>query len=57
MRLSGFSTSQMLRGMNVDQTKRRVQDFCSAINMVSREGDQKKLDTMDLSRKFVYDHT
>ena len=41
--LSGFSTSQMLRGMNVDQTKRRVQAFCSAINMPSREGVQKEI--------------
>ena len=55
--LSGFSTSQMLRGMNVDQTKRRVQAFCSAINMPSREGAQKEIRHNGPVRKFVYDHT
>ena len=41
--LSGFSTSQMLRGMNVDQTKRRVQAFCREIAMPSREGVSKDI--------------
>ena len=55
--LSGFSTSQMLRGMNVDQTKRRVQAFCSAISMPSRTGAQKEIRHNGPVRKFVYDHT
>ena len=43
----GFSTSQMLRGMNVDQTKRRVQTFCSAIIYLVEKVYKKKLDIMD----------
>ena len=43
--------------MNVDQTKRRVQAFCSAINMPSREGVQKEIRHNGPTRKFVYNHT
>ena len=46
MNYQGFSSSQMLRGMNVDQTKRRVQAFCSAINMPVEKLLKKKLDIM-----------
>ena len=53
----GFSSSTQLRGMNVDQTKRRVQAFCSAINMPSREGVQKEIRHNGPTRKFVYNHT
>ena len=46
--LSGFSTSQMLRGMNVDQTKDEYKLFCSMRLISSREGHKKKLDIMIL---------
>ena len=53
----GFSSSSQLRGMNMDQTKRRVQAFCSAIAMPSREGVQKEIKHNGPTRKFVYDYT
>jgi len=53
----GFSTATQLRGMNVDNTKRRVQAFCSAIDMPGREGVQKEIRHNGPVRKFVYDHT
>ena len=53
----GFSSRTQLRGMNIDQTKRRVQAFCSAINMPSREGVQKEIRHNGPTRKFVYDYT
>ena len=53
----GFSSASQLRGMNMDQTKRRVQAFCSAIAMPSREGVQKEIKHNGPTRKFVYDYT
>ena len=55
--LQGFSSRSQLRGMNVDQTKRRVQAFCSAITMPAREGVQKEIRHNGPTRKFVYDYT
>lgn len=55
--LSGFSTTTQLRGMNVDSTKRRVQAFCSAISMPSREAVQKDIKHNGPVRKFVYNYT
>ncbi len=55
--LQGFSSRTQLRGMNVDQTKRRVQAFCSAITMPAREGVQKEIRHNGPTRKFVYDYT
>jgi len=53
----GFSTGAQLRIMNQDQQKRRVQAFCSAIEMPGREGAQKEIRHNGPVRKFVYDHT
>ena len=53
----GFSTTTQLRGMNVDSTKRRVQAFCSAISMPSREAVQKEIKHNGPVRKFVYNYT
>ena len=53
----GFSTAVQLQAMNTDQTKRRVQAFCSEISMPAREGAQKEIRHNGPVRKFVYDHT
>ena len=53
----GFSSRSQLRAMNQDQNKRRVQAFCSAIAMPSREGVQKEIRHNGPTRKFVYDYT
>ena len=53
----GFSSEIQLRAMNADQTKRRVQAFCSEISMPAREGAQKEIRHNGPVRKFVYDHT
>ena len=55
--IQGFSTQSQLRAMNQDQNKRRVQAFCSAIAMPSREGVQKEIRHNGPTRKFVYDYT
>jgi len=55
--LQGFSSAAQLRAMNQDQNKRRVQAFCSAIAMPSREGVQKEIRHNGPTRKFVYDYT
>ena len=55
--VQGFSTAQQLRAMNQDQSKRRVQAFCSEISMPAREGAQKEIRHNGPVRKFVYDHT
>ena len=55
--LQGFSSRSQLRAMNQDQNKRRVQAFCSAIAMPSREGVQKEIRHNGPTRKFVYDYT
>jgi len=55
--LQGFSSQGQLRAMNQDQNKRRVQAFCSAIAMPSREGVQKEIRHNGPTRKFVYDYT
>ena len=53
----GFSSASQLNAMNYDQTKRRVQAFCNAISMPSREGVQKEIRHNGPTRKFVYDYT
>ncbi len=55
--IQGFSTNSQLRAMNQDQTKRRIQAFCSEIAMPAREGAQKEIRHNGPTRKFVYDHT
>ena len=54
---NGFSTPEQIRAMNTDQTKRRVQAFCSAISMPSREAVQKEIRHNGPTRKFVYNYT
>jgi len=53
----GFSTPELIRTMNQDPTKRRVQAFCSAITMPSREAVQKEIRHNGPTRKFVYNYT
>ncbi len=53
----GFSTPELIRTMNTDPTKKRVQAFCSAITMPSREAVQKEIRHNGPTRKFVYDYT
>ena len=50
---NGFSTPELIRTMNTDPTKRRVQAFCSAISMPSREAVQKEIRHNGPTRKFV----
>jgi len=54
---NGFSTPDLIRTMNTDPTKRRVQAFCSAISMPSREAVQKEIRHNGPTRKFVYNYT
>ena len=54
---NGFSTPELIRTMNTDPTKRRVQAFCSAITMPSREAVQKEIRHNGPTRKFVYNYT
>jgi len=54
---NGFSTPELVRTMNQDPTKRRVQAFCSAITMPSREAVQKEIRHNGPTRKFVYNYT
>ena len=54
---NGFSTPELIRTMNTDPTKRRVQAFCSAISMPSREAVQKEIRHNGPTRKFVYNYT
>ena len=54
---NGFSTPELIRTMNTDPTKRRVQAFCSEISMPAREAAQKEIRHNGPVRKFVYDHT
>ena len=53
----GFSSARQLNAMNYDQNKRRVQAFCNAISMPSREGVQKQIRHNGPPRKYVYDYT
>ena len=54
---NGFSTPELISTMNTDPTKRRVQAFCSAITMPSREAVQKEIRHNGPTRKFVYNYT
>ena len=54
---NGFSIPELIASVNTPQTKRRVQAFCSAIAMPSREGVQKEIRHNGPTRKFVYDYT
>ena len=54
---NGFSTPELIRTMNTDPTKRRVQAFCSEITMPSREAVQKEIRHNGPTRKFVYNYT
>ena len=54
---NGFSDPTLIRTMNTDPTKRRVQAFCSAITMPSREAVQKEIRHNGPTRKFVYNYT
>ena len=54
---NGFSTPELIRTMNTDPTKRRVQAFCSAISMPSREAVQKEIRHNGPERSFVYNYT
>ena len=54
---NGFSTPELIQTMNTDPTKRRVQAFCSAITMPSREAVQKEIRHNGPTRKFVYNYT
>ena len=54
---NGFSTPELIQTMNTDPTKRRVQAFCSAITMPSREAVQKEIRHNGPVRKFVYNYT
>ena len=54
---NGFSTPELIRTMNTDPTKKRVQAFCSAITMPSREAVQKEIRHNGPTRKFVYNYT
>ena len=54
---NGFSIPQLIASVNTPQTKRRVQAFCSAITMPSREAVQKEIRHNGPVRKFVYNYT
>ena len=51
---NGFSIPELIASVNTPQTKRRVQAFCSAISMPSREAVQKEIRHNGPTRKFVY---
>jgi hypothetical protein len=55
--LQGFSSGAQLRSMMYDNTKRRVQAFCSEIAMPNREAISKEIRHNGPKRKFVYDYT
>ena len=54
---NGFSTPELIASVNTPQQKRRVQAFCSAITMPSREAVQKEIRHNGPTRKFVYNYT
>ena len=54
---NGFSIPELIASVNTPQTKRRVQAFCSAISMPSREAVQKEIRHNGPVRKFVYNYT
>ena len=54
---NGFSIPELIASVNTPQTKRRVQAFCSAISMPSREAVQKEIRHNGPARKFVYNYT
>ena len=54
---NGFSIPELIASVNTPQTKRRVQAFCSAITMPSREAVQKEIRHNGPVRKFVYNYT
>ena len=54
---NGFSIPELIASVNTPQTKRRVQAFCSAITMPSREAVQKEIRHNGPTRKFVYNYT
>ena len=54
---NGFSIPQLIASVNTPQQKRRVQAFCSAITMPSREAVQKEIRHNGPTRKFVYNYT
>ena len=54
---NGFSIPELIASVNTPQTKRRVQAFCSAISMPSREAVQKEIRHNGPTRKFVYNYT
>ena len=54
---NGFSTPELIRTMNSDPTKRRIQAFCSEITMPGREAVQKEIRHNGPTRKFVYNYT
>ena len=53
----GFSTIQDTAAMRADNTKRRVQAFCSEIAMPQRTAVQKEVRHNGPVRSFVYDYT
>ena len=54
---NGFSVPELIASVNTPQLKRRVQAFCSAISMPSREAVQKEIRHNGPTRKFVYNYT
>jgi hypothetical protein len=54
---NGFSTPELIRSMNTDPTKRRVQAFCSEIAMPERTAVQQDIRHNGPVRSFVYDYT
>jgi len=54
---NGLSTPELIRTMNSDPTKRRIQAFCSEITMPGREAVQKEIRHNGPTRKFVYNYT
>ena len=54
---NGFSIPELIASVNTPQTKRRVQAFCSAISMPSREAVQKEIRHNGPTRKFVFNYT
>ena len=54
---NGFSIPELIASVNTPQTKRRVQAFCSAISMPSREAVQKEIRHNGPTRNFVYNYT
>ena len=54
---NGFSIPELIASVNTPQIKRRVQAFCSAITMPSREAVQKEIRHNGPTRKFVYNYT